>query len=48
MNSVELDTKIEAFLERKNAKFPSLGLVGHDESRTVKFPAPHQVPHAAH
>lgn len=48
MSNTELDMRIESFLQRKDAKFPSIGLIGHNESRTVKFPSPHQLPHAAH
>lgn len=48
MNSTELDMRIAAFMERKDAKFPHIGLINRDESRTIKFPLPHRVPHGAH
>lgn len=48
MNDTELDMRIAAFLHRKDAKFPRIGLIGRDESRTIKFPLPHRVPHGAH
>lgn len=48
MNSMELDMKIGAFLQRKDAKYPSIGLIGHNETRTVKFPSPNRIPHATH
>lgn len=48
MNNIELDMRIAAFLERKDAKFPRIGLIGHDETRTIKFPLPHRVPHGVH
>ncbi len=48
VNTTELDTRIATFLERKDAKFPHIGLINRDESRTVKFPMPHRLIHGAH
>lgn len=48
MNTNELDTRIHAFLRRKDAEFPQIGLIERDESRTIKFPLPHRIAHVSH
>jgi hypothetical protein len=39
MQSLDLDTKISNFLNRKHAEFPELTAAGRDESRTIKYAA---------
>lgn len=49
MSEAELDARIAAFIERKDAQYPRLGLIKRDESRTIKFPLPRKIhlPHPA-
>jgi len=48
MLTIETEQKITRFLARKNSEFPTLGLLGRQESRTIKFPLPRRVVHPAH
>ena len=38
MQDTQLDNRIAGFLRRKDAQFPGVGLLGRNETRTVKFP----------
>lgn len=48
MTRQETDARIAAFLMRKGNEFPMLGLLEHNETRTVKVPIHQQVIQAAH
>lgn len=48
MTSSETNAKIAEFLTRKDAQFPALGLLGRQESRTIKYPFPRHIIHAVH
>ena len=48
MNSDRTNLKIARFLSRKDAQFPELELLERRETRTIKFPLPRRVVHAAH
>lgn len=37
MSSLDIDQKINSFLQRKEAEFPELAFSGRHESRTVKY-----------
>jgi hypothetical protein len=37
MSAIDIDLRINSFLERKYALFPELAVSGRNESRTVKY-----------
>ncbi len=37
MSSIDLEQKIDSFLQRKQVEFPELATSGRHESRTVKY-----------
>jgi hypothetical protein len=37
MQAIDVDAKINSFLQRKEEKFPNLSLSGRQEMRTVKY-----------
>lgn len=43
MDSAALDQRIADFLHRKDEQFPKIDLLGRNETRTIKFPAPRRM-----
>lgn len=37
MQAIDVDAKINSFLQRKEEKFPNLSLSGRQEMRTIKY-----------
>ena len=46
MSGIELDEKINVFLQRKSIQYPHIGLTDRDDTRTIKFPRQNRFVHS--